>query len=191
MHSSSMQNMQIFRDQYAPVPIGRLIDVGSLDVNGSYRPLFPRWEYIGCDVVPGNGVDVVLKDPYHWPIPDNYCDLAICGQALEHIEHDDQAMAEMVRVLKHGAYCCVIAPSAGPPHHEPDYRRYTPDSMRGLAKKVGLTVIRITITPSSIWKDCTMIAQKLGGRPQTAQEMEIEAKHIKAMAARLAAKKGL
>src|SRR3954466_14003721 len=45
-----------------------ILDLGSQDINGSYRPLFglPPWKYVGLDLAPGANVDVVLSDPYDW-----------------------------------------------------------------------------------------------------------------------------
>src|SRR6478672_10719054 len=47
----------------------RVVDIGSYDVNGSYRTLFgnPAWSYQGVDLEAGPGVDIVLKSPYCLP----------------------------------------------------------------------------------------------------------------------------
>ena len=67
----------------------RVLDVGSLDVNGSYRNLFDAdfWIYEGLDMEHGENVDFVPADPYNWKeLRSNTYDLIISGQALEHIE---------------------------------------------------------------------------------------------------------
>ena len=51
--------MARFRDRYLAAgeqhPL-RILDIGSLDVNGSYRDLFaaPPWMYTGLDMAPGS-----------------------------------------------------------------------------------------------------------------------------------------
>ena len=40
----------------------RIIDIGSYNVNGSFRPILESWkpaEYVGVDIAEGPGVDVV------------------------------------------------------------------------------------------------------------------------------------
>ena len=93
MHQSSYENMKDFVQTNFPnlalKRILRLLDVGSLDVNGSYRDLFDTefWSYDGLDMERGKNVDFVPTDPYDWnEIKNNTYDLVISGQALEHIE---------------------------------------------------------------------------------------------------------
>lgn len=161
MHITSMHNMRLFKERYSAQQKGTVVDVGSLDVNGTYRDLFPGWDYIGIDIVPGNGVDLVLEDPHEWNgISDACADAIISGQAFEHIEDDVAVMREIVRALKPGGYCCIIAPSTGPMHIEPDYRRYAPDAMRNLAESAGLEVISAEINGRHPWYDCILIARK-------------------------------
>ena len=58
MHQSSLENMLAFRERYLE---GRkdeplfILDLGSLDVNGSYRGHFDafRWTYRGIDMAAG------------------------------------------------------------------------------------------------------------------------------------------
>lgn len=69
MHQSSLDKMTHFLDSYLA---GRrdltICDIGSQDVNGSYRPLLtePSWHYVGIDMAAGENVDVVLRKPYQW-----------------------------------------------------------------------------------------------------------------------------
>ena len=45
-----------------------IVDIGSQDVTGSLRNVAPtQHRYIGVDFASGNGVDVVLTDPYVYP----------------------------------------------------------------------------------------------------------------------------
>ena len=171
MHTSSLHNMKVFRDSYL---LGkqnlRITDIGSLNLNGSYKELFTEWEYIGVDIVAGNNVDIVLEDPYKWQeIETDSVDVVISGSAFEHIEFFWLTMEEIVRILKPGGVCCIIAPSSGPIHHHPvDCWRFLPDGFRALARYVGLEVLeakrpeegRALDWPSEMWADTVLIARK-------------------------------
>jgi SAM-dependent methyltransferase len=114
-----------------------VVDIGSRDVNGSYRTLFdaPAWRYCGIDLESGKGVDIVLRDPYTLPLPSRSVDLVVSGQAFEHIEYFWLTWLEMARVLKPGGMVFLIAPSRGPEHRFPqDCWRFYPDGYRSLAK---------------------------------------------------------
>ncbi len=155
MHESSMNNMQYFRDNFVK-PI-RILDVGSCDVNGSYRQLFSNAEYVGLDINPGPGVDVVGWDT----IKPNSFNYVISGQTFEHVEDDLALMIKIHEALKPGGMVCIIAPSEGPVHGYPeDYRRYKPEDMIELAEITGLRVIETKINGDSPWFDCVLVAQK-------------------------------
>ncbi|MDD4478561.1 MAG: class I SAM-dependent methyltransferase [Mesotoga sp.] len=157
----------------------RVLDVGSMDVNGSYKPLFQDHDYQGLDIAPGPNVDIVAPDPYDWPIEDNSFDVVISGQCLEHVEYPWRTVEEIARVLKPGGMCCIIAPSNGPEHRYPiDCYRYMPDGMKAMAKDAGLKVVSSSLHDPGInikaflWYlskgkintfrviDCIMIAKK-------------------------------
>lgn len=119
MHPSSLRRMQWFVDTYLP-PNSRgpsrrsVLDVGSYDVNGTYRELFDegRFHYTGLDMEAGPNVDLVPRSPYCWDeIGDDSHDVVISGQALEHIEFFWLTVAEMVRVLRQDGLLCIIAPN--------------------------------------------------------------------------------
>src|ERR1700682_759183 len=148
MHLSSFQNMQSLVARYLePTTPLRILDIGSYDVNGSYRPLFDRrnWHYTGIDLEAGPNVDLVLSSPYHLPLPHGYADLVISGQAFEHIEFFWLSWREMVRVLRPNGLIFLIAPSRGPEHlHPVDCWRFLPGGYRALAKYVGnLEVVEV------------------------------------------------
>lgn len=156
MHQSSYDKMQAFRQSYLAGREGellRILDLGSQDVNGCYRPLFaePRWEYRGLDMEPGANVDVVLRTPYAWrELASNSIDVLISGQAFEHIRYFWISMLEVARVLKPGGLCCILAPSSGPEHRYPvDCWRFYPDGMHSLAIFAQMEVLQA----STQWQD--------------------------------------
>lgn len=138
MHKSSYQHMQRLVATYLrPDQALHALDIGSYDVNGSYRTLFgqPQWRYTGVDLEAGPGVDVVLDSPYRLPMASGSVDVIVSGQAFEHVEHFWMTWLEMQRVLRPGGLIFLIAPSRGPEHRYPqDCWRFYPDGYRALAK---------------------------------------------------------
>jgi SAM-dependent methyltransferase len=118
MHQSSLINMEKFRDRYLAdrkTETLRILDLGSTDIGGCYRPLFeqPSWQYTGVDLGPGPNVDIVLRDPYDWKeVGSASVDLLVSGQVLEHVEFFWITMLEVARVLRPGGLACLIAPSS-------------------------------------------------------------------------------
>lgn len=175
MHLSSLDNMKAFRSEFlqtlenSPLTI---IDLGSMDIAGCYRPVMenPNWRYQGLDLQPGPNVDIVLQRPYAWrEIPSRGTDVFISGQAFEHIEFFWITMLEVDRVLKPGGLCCIIAPSGGPEHKYPqDCWRFYPDGFTALARFAGLDplVCRTQWEPpdypdgSVDWRDTVFIGRK-------------------------------
>lgn len=138
--------MKWFRDTFvASTAKMKVLDVGSFDVNGSYKHLFPEpgFEYIGIDMTPGPNVDLVPKDPYSWQeIKTGNFDVVISGQALEHSEFFWLTMSEMVRVLKPGGLICIIVPNGFGEHRYPvDCWRFFTDGLVALARYTSLEVI--------------------------------------------------
>ena len=138
----------------------RVLDVGSLDINGSYRPMFAGDEYVGCDLTPGKNVDVVVADTYHLPFPDRRFTLVVSGQTLEHCPQPWRLVREMARVVEAGGYVITVNPSAGPAHMKPDCYRFLVAGMAGLAAWGGLRMVSGGIMDSHPWYDCIAVMQR-------------------------------
>ncbi len=120
----------------------KVLDVGSYDVNGSYKHLFAgdKYDYCGLDIEAGKNVDLILPSAYDWSgIETDAYDVVISGQALEHIEFFWITMAEMTRVLKKDGLICIIVPNGFGEHRYPvDCYRFFTDGMIALARYVSL-----------------------------------------------------
>lgn len=164
MHVSSMENMQRCIKWYLPERPLKVIDTGSLDVNGSYRSLFPDGtNYIGLDLEAGKGVDVILEDPYKLPFEDDSIDVVVSGQMLEHCPHFWRVFEEIKRVLRPEGLAFVIAPSAGHIHRYPvDCYRFHPDAYRAMADWSGLRLVHCWRDPRGPWRDLVGVFQKGG-----------------------------
>lgn len=144
MHTNSLKRMRWFKDQYIKDQTGlHVLDVGSMDVNGSYKDIFSEQYYEGLDMDAGDNVDIVLEYPYNWhTIPTDSYDVVISGQAFEHTEFFWVTISEMTRVLKEGGLMCIIAPQGFKEHRYPvDCYRFFSDGMVAMARYVGLTVL--------------------------------------------------
>ncbi len=92
----------------------RVLDVGSLDVNGNNRQFFEDSEYIGLDVVKGPNVDIVSK--CHDYKPDELFDTIISTSALEHDMYWEKTLIHMHKLLKPGGWMFIVACKGWPVH---------------------------------------------------------------------------
>ena len=61
----------------------KVLEVGSLDLNGTVRGSFTNCDYTGLDVGPGPGVDIVCSG-HVYDAPDNTFDTVISCESFEH-----------------------------------------------------------------------------------------------------------
>ncbi len=80
----------------------KVLDVGSLDVNGNNRQFFNDCEYIGIDVIKGPNVDIV--SPCHEWETDQLFDTIISTSALEHDMYYGKTLIKMYELLKPGGW---------------------------------------------------------------------------------------
>ncbi len=168
--------MAAFREKYLAARSNEpltILDLGSQDFNGSYRPLFdrPPWRYLGVDMAAGPNVDIVLRTPYDWrEIKAGSADVIVSGQTFEHTEFFWLTMREIARALKAGGLTCIIAPSAGDEHRYPvDCWRMYPDGLRAAARFVGLNTVEAWTqwddlpqydVESNKWHDSVLVARR-------------------------------
>jgi SAM-dependent methyltransferase len=163
MHENSMREMRRLKGEYSPKI--RVLDVGSLGVNGSYREIFPSdgYDYIGLDMVAGDNVDIVLEHPYDWQsIDTDSFDIVLCGQVFEHAEFFWVTMTQMVRTLRKGGMLYLIAPSNMVEHRYPvDCYRFYTDGALALARYSCLDIIHAhTSMYNDTEGDTVLVARK-------------------------------
>jgi SAM-dependent methyltransferase len=161
MHPSAYSNGKLFFDTYLQYfesdPV--VIEIGSQNVNGSLRDHCKSKNYFGLDFAVGHGVDLVLTDPYHYPLDDNSVDLVVTSSCFEHSEMFWLSFLEGIRILKPTGLLYLNAPSSGHVHRYPvDCWRFYPDSGQALvtwAKKNNIPAMLLEsyIDPSNTWKD--------------------------------------
>jgi len=129
----------------------KIIEVGSLNVNGSPRELFRDVrDYTGVDMCKGNGVDIIA-DASNLPFEDRCTDFVICCETLEHTKDPLAVAAELKRILKHDGYLLISSPANGfHIHRYPrDYWRLMPDAYEDLIFS-GMSIISQIILKEKI-----------------------------------------
>lgn len=103
-----------------------VLEAGSRDVNGSVRGLFPHARWVGVDIAPGPGVDVVADfADYQHPEP---VDLVISTEVLEHTPRWRDVVAAAARNLKpEGRFVLTAASHGRAPHSAVDGGPVGPD----------------------------------------------------------------
>lgn len=123
-----------------------ILDVGSYDVNGTFKDLFKGHIYMGLDIIEGQNVDIVSKDLYRYPFEDETFDAVISGSTIEHIQDIFRWVKELARIVKKGGFVCIVGPSVHRDQHRHplDCWRIYPDGMKYLLGGVaGLEVLEV------------------------------------------------
>lgn len=113
MHREAYEFVQgVVREMEPPK---RVIEIGSYDVNGSVRDLFPESDYTGIDVRPGRGVDMVADGAeYLHPEP---VEAVVCCEVLEHAPNAGEIIRNAWRLLdRHGVLIVTAAGTGRSPH---------------------------------------------------------------------------
>lgn len=130
MHPSAYFYSKLFFNNYVANSNVKILEIGSQNVNGTIRDNAPAGaEYIGVDFISGQGVDVVLEDPYILPFRDNNFDVVVCSSVLEHSEFFWLLILEIFRVMNNTGRFYLNTPSNGYIHRYPvDCWRFYPDA---------------------------------------------------------------
>src|SRR5688572_4979305 len=125
----------------------RVIEIGSVDINGSLRPdveaLGPS-EYLGIDIAEGPGVDEVCNvyDLVERYGPESF-DLAISSEMIEHVHDWRKAISQIKGVMRPNGVLVITTRSIGFPYHDYpfDYWRYELDDMRAIFSDMTLEAL--------------------------------------------------
>lgn len=125
-----------------------VLEVGSLDVNGSVRGFFAPDAYTGLDMRAGPGVDIVgTADAL--PFESDSFDVVVSTEMLEHDPSPWLSLAEMGRVLKPGGHLLLTTRGNGFGEHlEPDdFWRFMPGSRRRLLELAECDPVAMELDP--------------------------------------------
>lgn len=119
----------------------KVLDVGSLDINGNNRNLFENCEYTGLDLCAGLNVDIVM--PIHKYKKENIYDVVICTEMLEHDKYYERSLKRIFKLLKSNGLLIITAASKGREKHgiydnKPEDSPLTNDYYRNVSKSMLL-----------------------------------------------------
>ena len=103
-----------------------VLEIGSQNINGTVRTHFKNCQYIGTDLGPAKGVDVI-HDITEGSFPGKY-DVVISSEMLEHCEDWEKALINMYHNVKPGGL--FILTCAGPQRQEHGTHTHTPQDSK-------------------------------------------------------------
>ena len=110
-----LQVKQKFREVFDN-PNAKILDCGSLDINGNNRYLFASKDYTGIDLGPGRNVDVVSRI-HEFDAESASFDIVISTECLEHDKFYGESLRNMLRMLKPGGLLLLTCATTGRPEH--------------------------------------------------------------------------
>jgi SAM-dependent methyltransferase len=94
----------------------KVLDIGSLDINGKNNYLFENCTYLGIDVGEGKNVDFVSIG-HEFEGPDDYYETIISTEVFEHDMYYEKTIQNVIRMLKPGGLFLFTCASTGRPEH--------------------------------------------------------------------------
>jgi SAM-dependent methyltransferase len=190
VHDTAYLHGRLFFELYGSDSVRTVVELGSQDVNGSLRDHCPPGVlYIGLDVMPAKGVDLVVDPEGHLPLATDSVDAVVTSSTFEHDVCFWETFLELVRILRPGGLLYVNVPSNGVFHRYPvDCWRFYPDAgialvrwaeRRGMAVELVESFIGlpqrerwaelvgsfIGLPQRERWADFVAVFHKLGGAP--------------------------
>lgn len=94
----------------------KVLDCGSLDINGSNRDLFVNCHYTGIDIAHGKNVDIVSKI-HEFNARNELYDVICSTECFEHDKYYPLSLQNMVRMLRSGGLLFFSCATTGRPEH--------------------------------------------------------------------------
>ena len=127
MRHQTREFTQRFLDAHKVLPEMKVLEVGSLDVNGIITDLFPAGTFTGVDMREGSNVDVVMNGhDLVSKFGEEAFDVVACFDTLEHDDKFWLTVEQMRKVLKKGGWMLIGVPGRNCPAHDhpSDYWRF-------------------------------------------------------------------
>jgi SAM-dependent methyltransferase len=116
-HPSQLEFVDITKSLFPEMFVQqKVLEIGSLDINGTVRSLFADCDYTGLDVGPGPGVDVVCEGQ-KYDAPSASFDVVICCEVMEHNPFWEETFNNMIRLLKPGGLMVMSCATRGRKEH--------------------------------------------------------------------------
>lgn len=125
-----------------------VLEIGSFNINGTVRELFPRTDYTGIDVREGPGVDEVADGATYQGGP---FDIVVSTEVLEHTPMADAIVLHAAELLAPGGYLVLTVAGPGREPHGVDggavgdefYQTIDPDALKTWLETAGLVDIDV------------------------------------------------
>ena len=108
----------IYISQHSKIPAKRVLEIGSRNVNGSIRAIFPKVEYLGIDREPGRDVDVIGDGATY--VPPWSPDLIITCETLEHADNWREVLTHIAQIMAVGGTLLATMATHGRAEHSVD-----------------------------------------------------------------------
>lgn len=95
---------------------GKVLEIGSLNINGSVRQFFDNCDYIGIDVGAGRDVDIVCEGHKYEADAETF-DTVISCECFEHNPHWAETFHNMINLCKTGGLVIMTCATTGRPEH--------------------------------------------------------------------------
>lgn len=116
-HAEQRYFIRLIKKAFPQFFVGsRVIDIGSLDVNGSAHEYFENARYIGVDLVSGSGVDIVCAGE-DYDAPDGCADVVLSCEAMEHNLRWARTFKNMIRLSRPGGLVMMTCATSGRAEH--------------------------------------------------------------------------
>lgn len=116
-HEQQLDFVQSVKDEFPEYFKGtKVLEVGSLNINGSVRQFFEPDQYIGCDLGEGDGVDIVCQG-HELPYADGSFDVVISCECFEHDKHWEKTFQKMIDLVRKGGLVIFSCATIGRPEH--------------------------------------------------------------------------
>lgn len=94
----------------------KMLEIGSLNINGTIRQFFKDCEYVGVDLDSGKDVDLICEGQLvdH---PDNTYDTTGSCNCFEHNPHWIETFRNMYRMTRQNGLLFIVVPTTGYPEH--------------------------------------------------------------------------
>jgi len=135
-----------------------VLEVGSLNINGTIRDFFDDCSYIGIDVARGPGVDIVCQGQAY-DAPDEHFDVCASVECFEHNPYWVETFKNMVRMCKSGGLVIMTCATTGRPEHgtishEPSSSPLTCNLGWDYYRNLTEDDFRFSMDISSMFKQC-------------------------------------
>lgn len=94
----------------------KILEVGSLNINGTIRIFFDDCDYLGLDILPGKDVDIVSLG-HEYKCEDETFDVVISCECFEHNPYWEKTFANMIRMCKKDGLILFTCATTGRKEH--------------------------------------------------------------------------